>query len=132
VPEGKFYLYLNPFPLRDIKHHLPTAQFPIVQSYVDLCVHGCLEVEARYRTAKGFTDEFFATSYGWSKYWVNDRLYPRRAFGALAPASDIDAALQGHPQTAELIYQVQLEPASWEDRRPVRPPHRPKSKSKVQ
>ena len=72
----------------------PTPEFPIVQSYVDICVNGCLEIEALYRTAGGFVQEFIKTTTGWNKYWVNDRLYPRRPFIYVPNAETIDKALQ--------------------------------------
>jgi len=97
---------------------MPTPTGP---SYVNICVNGCLEVESRYRAAKGFTDEFFATTYEWNQYWVNDRQFPRRPFSALPTAGDIDTALKGHSSTAKFFYEVELEPATWEDRKPVRP-----------
>lgn len=121
VPAGKIYAYLDNLDEAGIARSLPNAQFPIVQSYVDLCIQGCLEVEARYRAAQGFTDEFLTTTEGWNAFWVNDRQFPRRAFGVLPMAGQIDAVLQAHPKTKDLIYEVELEPASWEDRKPVRP-----------
>ena len=51
----------------------PTADIPMVQSYVDICVNGCLEIEALYRTATGYVQEFINTSTSWNKYWVNNR-----------------------------------------------------------
>ncbi|HET8670886.1 MAG TPA: hypothetical protein VFM05_09765, partial [Candidatus Saccharimonadales bacterium] len=50
--------------------------------YVDICLNGCLELEATYPLAKeaGFAATFLKTCSDWSKYWVNDRIYPRRAF----------------------------------------------------
>ena len=36
----------------------PTPTFPMVQSYVDICINGCLELESLYRGVKGsFTQE---------------------------------------------------------------------------
>lgn len=72
----------------------PTPGFPMVQSYVDLCINGCLELESIYRTAKGFTQEFIRTTTGWNADWVNDRLYPRRPFIYVPNASAIDKALK--------------------------------------
>jgi hypothetical protein len=72
----------------------PTPDLPMVQSYVDICVNGCLEIEAFYRLARGFTQEFIKTTIGWNKYWVNDRLYPRRPFMYVPNAEAIDRALQ--------------------------------------
>jgi cation transport regulator ChaC len=120
-PEGEVWAYINLIPPNKIVENLPTAQFPMVQTYVDICVHGCLEVEGKYPTAAGFTQEFIATTREWSKFWVNDRLYPRRPFIFQPAAGQIDAALQAAPATASLFYEVEIEPASWEDRKPVRP-----------
>jgi hypothetical protein len=36
-------------------------------------------------------------------------------------AGQIDAALQKAPKTADLFYEVEIEPARWEDLKPVRP-----------
>lgn len=73
----------------------PTPTFPIVQSYVDICINGCLELEALYRTVKGtFTQDFIRTTTGWNAYWVNDRIYPRRPFIYAPHASAIDKALK--------------------------------------
>jgi len=82
----------------------PTPDFPMVQSYVDICVNGCLEVEALYRSARGFVQEFVKTTTGWNKYWVNDRLYPRRPFIYVPKAETIDRALQ----EGNLLQYVQL------------------------
>lgn len=120
-PEGVFWAYLNLLRPGQIGDNLPSKQFPIVQSYVDICVNGCLEVEGKYPTAAGFTQDFIASTKEWSKFWVNDRLYPRRPFIYQPNASRIDAALEAAPRTAELFYEVEIEPASWEDRKPVRP-----------
>ena len=76
------------------KTKAPTPQFPMVQSYVDLCVNGCLELESLYRTAKGFPAEFIRTTTGWNANWVNDRIYPRRPFIYAPTASAIDKVLK--------------------------------------
>ena len=121
-PEGKFWIYLNKFSDEDpLEANLPSPAFPMVQSYVDICINGCLEVEGKYATAAGFTDRFIASTSEWSRYWVNDRLYPRRPFIYRPSASQIDACLRNAPRTAEHFYQVEIEPASWEQRTPVRP-----------
>jgi hypothetical protein len=83
----------------------PTQQFPIVQSYVDLCINGCLEINALYRAVNGdFAQEFIRTTTGWNKYWVNDRIYPRRPFIYSPSASAIDKALEA----SKVLKYVQL------------------------
>jgi len=100
---GDVYLFVsNPEDISKTKE--PTPAIPMVQSYVDICVNGCLEIEALYRTAAGFTQEFIKTSTGWNKYWVNDRLYPRRPFIYCPNSSAIDQALQ----TGGVLQYVQL------------------------
>lgn len=77
------------------KTKAPTPTFPMVQSYVDICINGCLEIDALYRTAKGsFAQEFVRTTSGWNANWVNDRIYPRRPFIYAPNASAIDKVLQ--------------------------------------
>jgi hypothetical protein len=120
-PDGVFWAYINLIPPDQLDDNLPSPQFPMVQSYVDICINGCLEVEGKYSQAAGFTQQFIELTDAWSRYWVNDRLYPRRPFIFQPSASKIDAALQAAPKTAELFYEVEIEPASWEDRKPVRP-----------
>jgi hypothetical protein len=83
----------------------PTSKFPIVQSYVDLCINGCLELDALYRAANGsFTQEFIRTTTGWNANWVNDRIYPRRPFIYAPNASAIDKALK----EGDVLQYVQL------------------------
>lgn len=45
---------------------------PICQSYIDLCLEGCLKY------GEDFAKEFLDTTFGWNEYWINDRLLPRR------------------------------------------------------
>ena len=90
---GEVYIFVsNPEDISKTKE--PTPALPMVESYVDICVNGCLEIEALYRTASGFVQEFIRSTTGWNKYWVNDRLYPRRPFIYAPNASAIDQALQ--------------------------------------
>ena len=70
----------------------PSAQFPIVQSYVDVFVSGCLEQEQRFEL-KGFAQQCLVTTQDWSEHWVNDRLYPRRPFIHQPKARQIDLLL---------------------------------------
>src|SRR6516225_4298804 len=71
----------------------PTAAIPLVQSYVDICINGCQEIEAQYSSAGGFVQESIRTATGWNAYWVNDRIYPRRPFIYVPNASQIDQVL---------------------------------------
>jgi len=104
APDQPVYLFVsNP---TDISKTLaPTLAFPMVQSYVDICINGCLEIEAAYpNTAKNFAEEFIRTTIGWNAYWVNDRIYPRRPFIYRPNATTIDKVLNRH----NLLQFVQL------------------------
>jgi hypothetical protein len=119
-PGGEYWAYISNLdsPLKD---NLPSPHFPIVQSYVDICINGCLEIEGKYPAAKNFTATFIETTHNWSKYWVNDRIYPRRPFIYRPTASQIDKALSKSKRAAHFFYEVELEPATWEDKKPVPP-----------
>ena len=69
-----------------------SADRPIVQSYVDVFLSGCFEQEERFSLA-GFARECVATTRAWSAHWINDRLYPRRAFVFQPRARQIDQLL---------------------------------------
>ena len=57
----------------------PSKDFPIVQSYVDLFLGGCFEVEIKYQI-KDFAKQCVETTDNWTKSWLNDRTHPRRPF----------------------------------------------------
>lgn len=69
------------------------ARFPVIQSYVDLFLTGCIEL-ARQVTRKDvdFPADCVTTTKGWPMYWVNDRIYPRRPYHQ-PNAARIDALL---------------------------------------
>ncbi|MEU9111057.1 gamma-glutamylcyclotransferase family protein [Streptomyces sp. NPDC048483] len=73
-----------------------SQDFPIVQSYVDVCVSGCLEVEDEFpasRTAK-FAQNFFTATTDWKTPWINDRIYPWRPFVHVPQANKIDTLIR--------------------------------------
>lgn len=73
LPEGAYWIYAKQ--PEDIQK--PTKDHPISQSYVDIFLRGCLQVENRYQI-KGFAKQCVDTTYLWDQNaWVNDRLYPR-------------------------------------------------------
>lgn len=49
----------------------PTTDFPILQSYVDVVLTGCLEF------GEDFAIEFVRSTLGWESPWYNDRRCPR-------------------------------------------------------
>jgi hypothetical protein len=86
--DGQVWIYINdPATIA-----APTPRFPIVQSYVDIFVSGCMEQEERF-ALPSFAARCIATTQGWSDHWVNDRPQPRRPFIAQPRALQIDTLL---------------------------------------
>jgi hypothetical protein len=103
APDAQAWIYVS----RGPAVQLPNAKFPIVQSYVDVFLSGCLEQEERSGVA-GFARECIATTSGWSEHWVNDRLYPRRPFVYQPKARDIDRLLS--KELPQYFGRIRLEP----------------------
>ena len=92
---------------------LPNERWPIVQSYVDIFLTGCLDlakrVDQNLYPDVDFAKACIATTNGWSANWVNDRLYPRRAFIYQPNASTIDELLNGTAKTSLLFERIRIE-----------------------
>ena len=89
---------------------LPDERWPIVQSYVDIFITGCLDLAKLVRDKSvDFAKECIRTTKGWSSHWVNDRLYPRRAFIYQPNASDIDKLLHSTSPTSDLFDSIRIE-----------------------
>lgn len=88
IPIGEYWIYVTP----KQKHKLPSKQYPLIQSYVDLFLSGCFEIQEKYHLPN-FAQECISTTSGWSKYWVNDRPYPRRAFDGHPNIKKIDTLI---------------------------------------
>jgi hypothetical protein len=91
VPDdGEFWIYVN----RPDAVKPPSARYPIVQSYVDIFITGCLQLSELAVGYDGdFADACIETTAGWSEHWVNDRIHPRRPFIDQPNASRIDSLL---------------------------------------
>ncbi|NDB38718.1 MAG: gamma-glutamylcyclotransferase, partial [Proteobacteria bacterium] len=50
----------------------PSATHPIVQSYVDIFINGCLQTEEEFKL-QGFAKDCVQLTSDWSEQWVNDR-----------------------------------------------------------
>ncbi len=85
---GQAWIYVN----KPESIATPSARYPIVQSYVDIFVSGCLEQEQRFGL-EGFAQRCLTTTQDWSEHWVNDRIYPRRPFIYQPKSRQIDALL---------------------------------------
>ena len=90
LPDGDIWYFAN------TRKRFASVEHPIVQSYVDVCLNGCLEIEAMYPLAKqaSFAEQFIATTGNWGPPWINDRIHPWRPFLYVPRAWAIDALLQ--------------------------------------
>ena len=102
ISGGQAWIYVN----RPEAIATPSAKYPIVQSYVDVFVSGCLEQEQRFELS-GFARECLATTGDWSEHWVNDRQYPRRPFIFQPKSRQIDTMLS--QQLPEYFSRIKIE-----------------------
>ena len=70
--------------------------YPLVQSYIDVILTGCLALGA------DFAAEFIETTQGWESAWLNDRAQPRyaRAMRGVSQAAEIDRQLRARAPQA--------------------------------
>ncbi|MEM9364228.1 MAG: gamma-glutamylcyclotransferase [Bacteroidota bacterium] len=106
------WVYTNTFTSeRELLKNVPDKNFPIVQSYVDICINGCLEIEQEFEKAKeiGFAQMFIESTAYWNTFWANDRIYPRRPFIHRPNANTIDNYLKTYLQDKTLFDQIYIE-----------------------
>jgi len=90
LPEqGKIWVYVPAIPGQEPGVGLPrpTAEYPILQSYVDVVIEGGLEYGADYAR------EILASTVDWSAYWLNDRPLARRPWVYTKDYAAIDKLL---------------------------------------
>jgi hypothetical protein len=86
----------------------PDPDNPIVQSYVDIFMAGCLELQERVVDEDiSYVEACVRTTDGWSKHWMNDRIMPRRPFHYQPRAWEIDQHLKR--LLPELVEQIEIE-----------------------
>jgi hypothetical protein len=68
--------------------HYADLDYPILQTYIDVCLLGCLE------SGEGNAEEFIRSTVGWDGPWLNDRETPRRPWVHQPEAMKIDRLLQ--------------------------------------
>jgi len=64
INKGKIWFYIN-------NKNLLDKEIPLVQSYIDVVLCGCLNIGEK------FAQKFITTTNGWDKTWINDRKEPR-------------------------------------------------------
>lgn len=106
------WVYLNEFKDEEsFLHALPSKDFPIVQSYVDICINGCLEIEEFCPAAKqsNFLIHFISSTIFWDEHWANDRIFPRRPHIYCKNAFKIDTLLQKHLPDKTIFDKIYIE-----------------------
>lgn len=79
----------------------PDADFPILQSYVDLVLEGALA------ESEAFAAETVASTFDWNAFWLNDREQARRPWAANPDAGRIDRILAA-TQPAAAVFPERL------------------------
>lgn len=105
LPDAQFWIYV----MKPEFIAKPSKKYPIVESYVDIFLSGCIEIENKFRL-KNFAADCVSTTRNWSTHWVNDRIYPRRPFVFEPNASKIDTLL--NEEIPEFFTQIKLDLAS--------------------
>jgi hypothetical protein len=71
-----------------------SAEFPVLESYVDVVVEGALEY------GENFARELLETTSDWSNYWLNDRELARRPWVYNPASSQVDELLTENSEAA--------------------------------
>ncbi len=87
LPEGEYWIYTT---IAD--ETLPSSQYPLAQSYVDIFLSGCFELEKKFKLAD-FAKDCIKTTGSWSGSWVNDRVYPRTAIDNIPYVAEVDSLI---------------------------------------
>jgi len=97
LPEtGKIWVYVPVAANGEPGVGLPEAdaQFPMLESYIDVVVEGGLEY------GEEFAREVLETTFDWSDYWLNDRELARRPWVRDPGSAAVDRLLRSAPQAA--------------------------------
>ena len=65
-------------------------RYPILQTYIDVCLTGCLEY------GEDFAKEFILTTFGWSPFWLNERPVARRPWLHQKQYLKVDTLVEAH------------------------------------
>jgi hypothetical protein len=71
-----------------------SAEFPLLESYIDVVVEGALEY------GEPFARELLETTSDWSDYWLNDRELARRPWVYNPASAQVDELLMGTSEAA--------------------------------
>lgn len=78
IPRGQFWVYIP----EQTSFAMPTSVNPIKQSYADIFLSGCFEIQKKYHL-KTFANQCVKTTKYWSPYWINNRIYTQSSCSSL-------------------------------------------------
>ena len=89
---GRIWIYVPDIAGKTLATALPSpdAQFPLLESYIDVVVEGALEYGPE------FARELIVTTEGWSHYWLNDRELARRPWVFDKQSATVDKMLAAY------------------------------------
>ena len=93
---GKIWVYIPVKADNEPGVGLPvaSAEFPLLQSYIDVVVEGALDY------GETFARELIETTSDWSNFWLNDRELARRPWVYNPASSQVDALLMENSEAA--------------------------------
>ncbi len=101
LPEGEYWIYTTL-----ANETLPSSQYPLAQSYVDIFLSGCFELEKKFKL-HDFAKDCIKTTKNWSDSWVNDRVYPRTAIDNVPYVAEVDSLISA--LLPEYYSQIEIE-----------------------
>ena len=99
--KGRIWVYVPDVAGKDPGVGLPSpdAQFPLLESYIDVVVEGALEYGSE------FARELIVTTEGWSPFWLDDRELARRPWVFDKQSGAVDKLLAAYaPHTVKYLF----------------------------
>lgn len=101
--ECNIYIYV---PKKE-NSHLPDHKYPYLQSYLDMCILGCLKYGTQY------AKEFLETTFCWNKFWLDDRILSRRPWVYQSNYKIIDKLLKENQEVSGYYKNKKIETIMW-------------------
>jgi len=102
LPQAQYWIYIP----ETGQIALANKQYPIIQSYMDIFLSGCIQIEKKYQL-NDYARQCITTTTDWSQHWVNDRIYPRRPWVSTPEATTIDKLLS--EEVADFFNSITIE-----------------------
>ena len=80
----------------------PTGAYPVLQTYLDVCITGCLEF------GEDFAEAFLESTFDWNRFWIDDRVMARRPWIHCPNHREIDELLSSFPSKGNAFHHRKL------------------------